>query len=239
MSGISNISSQLANFPIGGERKQGAQAGIHVLDFANGLVKFPDGSQEAMSNSLGKMEKNFIRSVLITVSTVDAIIKIGQNVLPKSHQLTYVVNGINFENMSIEFPVDRTPLDDFSYLVIGSDSPVFPIDSDVLVGSHNPEAKIGTTTDAFVTIVDFNFVGFSSSEIIIENTLGVNIMTSNIEVSEDGVNWVSAQGFPLDVPINDFTIYQNSINHRYIRVSVKSKNAGQATDYRVQLNLER
>ncbi|HSA76437.1 MAG TPA: DUF6385 domain-containing protein [Nitrosarchaeum sp.] len=236
---IQNVSSQLMTYPADGSRKKGAQAGKYILDFAQGLVTPPSGASESMSKSLSKIGSQFCRSVFVTVSTVDAVIKIGQNVLPKSHQLTYVIQGIAFDTMEITFPSDRIPLNDFSFAVVGSDSVNFPLQADSLVGFHNPDAKTGNTTDAYVSIVDFLFTGYSNSEIIIENTGGTNIMTADVQVSEDGTNFVSAQSYPLDVAINDFNIFQNAIRHRYIRVRLKSKNAGNHTTYRVQLNLER
>lgn len=236
---IVNISSQMIQFPKGGSRKEKAQAGVHSLDFNNGLVTFPDGSSEGMSSSLGKIEKQFVKSIFITLSTVDAKIKIGSTVLPKSHQLTYVVNGIGFDNMTIEFPTNRTPKDDFSYMVIASDSDVFPITADSLIGSHNPEAKTGTTTNSDITVIDFIFVGFSENEIIIENTGVTNTMIATVEISQDGVNWVPHQGYPADVLPSDFNVFASSVKHRYLRVRLKAKVSGAQTTYRVQLSLER
>lgn len=239
MSEIQNVSSQLLVFPNDGSRKKGAQAGKYVLDFANGLVVAPDGSTETMSKSLSEIGKNFVKSVFITVSTVDAIIKIGQNILPQGHQLTYVINGIAFETLEITFPIDRTPLNDFSFAVIGSDSPNFPIQADSLVGFHTPTPKTGSSTDAYVTVLDFLFTGYSSSEIIIENTHATNFMIADIQVSEDGVNWVSSQNYPLDVDNLNFNIFQNTIRHRYIRVRLITKTSPNHATYRIQLNLER
>lgn len=236
---IQKLSTQIISYPKDGSRKLGAQAGRYVLDFENGLVTAPDGSTEEMSNDLKKIGSNFARSVFITVSTVDAKIKIGQNQLPQSHQLTYVVQGIGFQDMVIEFPVNRTPLNDFSFAVMASDSNIFPIDADVLVGSHNPTPQTGATVDAYTKVFDFLFTGFNQIELLIENTGGTNAMTVDVQVSEDDVNYVSAQSYPLDVAINDANVFQSSVNHRFIRVQVKSKNAGLPTNFRVQANLER
>lgn len=236
---IQNVSNQLLSYPSDGTRKLGAQAGKYVLDFANGLVVAPDGTTESMSKSLSQIGSQFVKSCFITVSTVEAEIKIGQNTLPKSHQLTYVVNGIAFETMEITFPSDRTPLNDFSFAVIGSDAQFFPIQADSLIGFHTPSAKTGSTTDAYVTVLDFLFTGYSSSEIIIENTHATNIMTADIQVSEDGVNFVSAQNYPLDVANLDFNIFQNTIRHKYIRARLITKTSPDHATYRVQLNLER
>ena len=239
MSEIQNVSSQLISYPTDGSRKQGAQAGTYRFNFTEGLVVAPDGVTERMSNDLKKMGKNFVKSIFITTSSVDVVIKIGQNTLPKSHQLTYVVNGIAFEEMEITFPDDRTPINDFSFAIIGSDSQVFPIQADSLIGFHTPDAKTGSTTDAYVTIVDFLFTGYSSSEMIIENTHATNVMTADVQVSEDGTNFVSSQNYPLDVPALDYNIFQNSISHRYIRVRLITKTPTVHATYRVQLNLER
>lgn len=236
---IQNISSQLMAYPSTGIRKQQALAGRYILDFTQGIVVAPDGSNEMMSKALVSIGSKFCKSVFLTVSTVDAKIKIGQNILPVGHQLTYVINGIAFETMEIEFPIDRTPLNDFSFLVIGSDADIFPISTDVLLASHNPTTQTGTTTDNYVTIMDFNFRGFSQVEIIISNTLGVNVMMADVQLSENGVDWVSAQNYPLDVAVNDSNVFQSSIAHKYGRVRLKSKVAGNATDYKVQANLER
>lgn len=227
------------SYPNDGSRKLGAQAGKYILDFANGLVVAPNGDSESMSKSLSQIGSQFVKSCFVTVSTVDAIIKIGQNILPKSHQLTYVINGIAFETMEITFPSDRTPLNDFSFAVIGSDALFFPLQADSLVGFHTPSVKTGNTTNAYVTIVDFLFTGYSSSEIIIENTHATFIMTLDVQVSEDGVNWVSAQSYPLDIPALNFNIFQNTIRHRYIRVRLITKTNPDHATYRVQLNLER
>ena len=239
MSAIQNVSSQLMSYPSDGTRKLGAEGGKYIFDFVNGLVTSPLGSTESMSKSLVKMGKQFVRSIFITVSTVDVKIKIGQNILPKSHQLTFVVNGIAFDTMEIEFPVDRTPINDFSMAVIASDAEHFPLEADSLVGYHTPTAKTGSTTNAYVTIIDFVFTGYSSSEIIVENTDAVNALTCNIQVSEDGTNWVSAQSYPLDIALTDFNIFQNSIRHRYIRVRLIDKVLNSHATYRVQVNLER
>lgn len=236
---VQNASSQLMNFPKDGIRLQQAQAGIHSFDFVSGLVTFPNGDTQRMSNSLSKLGRQFVKSVFITLSTVDALIRIGQNVLPKSHQLTYVVNGIGFDHMSIEFPVDRTPINDFSYMVIGSDADVFPIDADVLTGSHTPSSKTGTSVDADTTIADFLFTGYTENEIIIENTGGTNTIVGTIEVSQDGVNWVAHQSYPADILPNDFNVFASSVKHRFVRVRVKAKVSAAQSTYRVQLNLER
>lgn len=237
--GIQNIFGQMLVYPADGNRKQQAKSGKYRLDFLNGLVTDPDGETESMSKSLSQLGTNFIRSCFITVSTVEATIKVGNNVLPTGHQLTYVVNGLAFEIIEITFPSDRTPKDDFSFSVIGSDAPVFPIESDTLVGLHNPTSKTGTTTASYVTVLDFVFRGYSSSEIIIENTHATNIMIADVQVSQDGTNWVSAQNYPLDVSNLDFNIFQNTINHRYIRVRLKTKTDPNHATYRIQLNLER
>lgn len=236
---ISNVTSQLMNYPKDGSRKLGAQAGKYVFDLVSGVVNAPNGDTEFMSNSLSKLGLKFASSVYISISTVDATIKIGNQVLPKNQQLTYVVNGISFDTMEITFPSDRTPKDDFSIQVIASGSSIFPIDADVLTGLHNPTPQTGNTTNNFVTVFDFLFTGFTQINIIIENTGGTNVMEATVELSQDGSNWVSAQGFPIDVAINDATLYQNSIKHRFIRVRVKAKNAGNQTTFRVQPNLER
>jgi len=233
------ISSQLMTYPADGSRKKNAEAGKYTIDLANGLVTSPSGVSESMSTSLSVLGKNFAKSFFITVSTVDALIKIGQNVLPKSHQLTYVISGIATEIIEITFPNDRTPLDDFSFGIIASDAEIFPLQIDTLLGFHNPDAKTGSTTDAYVTVVDFLFVGYSSSEIIIENTHATNVLTADVQVSEDGVNWVSAQSYPLDISALNYNIFQNSIKHRYIRVRVITKTSPNHATYRVQLNMER
>lgn len=236
---IQKISSQLITYPSDGKRKTGAKAGRYLLDFEQGLVIAPDGTTEKMSNDLARIGKNFVRSCFIAVSTVDALIKLGQNILPKGQQLTYVINGIGFQNMEIEFPTDRTPKNDFSFLVIGSDSEVFPVSIDVLLATHQPTTQTGNTTDNYVTVFDILFTSYSQITLLIENTGGVNTMTAQVQVSEDGVNWVAAQGYPVDVAINDANVFQSSIKHKYYRVQVKSKVAGSATSYRVQANLER
>lgn len=236
---ISNVSAQLMTFPKNGIRKQGAKSGRWVLDFVNALATDKDGNSEEISNSLVKIGSQFARSVFITVSTVDALIKIGQNTLPKSHQLTYVINGIGFEDITIEFPVDRTPLDDFSFLVIASDASIFPIDADVLIGQHNPTPQTGTTVDADVVIFDFLFTGFNQLQLVIENTGGTNGLTATVEVSEDGTNFVASQGFPVNIPFGDFNIFQNSINHKFISVKVKAQVPASQTTFRIQANLER
>lgn len=236
---IQNVSGQLMTYPSDGSRKKNAQAGKYIIDFNNGLVNPPNGNSESMSNSLTKIGKQFVKSIFITVSTVDAVIKIGQNILPKSHQLTYVISGIAFDTMEITFPSDRTPLNDFSFAVVASDLPNFPLQADSLVGFHTPDAKTGITTDSYATVVDFLFTGYSNSEIIIENTHATNIMTADIQVSEDGTNFVSAQSYPLDVANLDFNIFQNTIRHRYIRVRLITKTSPNHATYRVQLNLER
>ena len=234
---IQKLSTQIISFPKDATRKKGAKAGRYVLDFENGLVTAPDGSTEEMSNDLKKIGSNFARSVFITVSTVDAKIKIGQNQLPKSHQLTYVVQGIGFQDMVVEFPTDRTPLDDFSFAVMASDSNIFPIDADVLVGFHNPTPQTGNTGAAYVTVFDFVFTGYSQIEIITENTGGVNTILVKIQVSEDAVNWVDHQGYEKSIPVNDSDVFSSSVKHKYYRVQVKN-NPGSST-FRVQANLER
>lgn len=239
MSEIQNTSSQLMSFPADGDRKKGAKAGKWTIDFSAGLATDADGNSEPLSKSLPELGKNFARSCFITLSTVEAIIKIGQNTLPKSHQLTYVISGIAFEQMTIEFPTDRTPQDDFSFAVIGSDSPVFPIQADSLIGAHNPTAKTGTTTDSDVTVIDYVFTGYTENELIIENTGGTNTMIATVEISQDGTNWVAHQSYPADVLPNDFNVFASSVKHRYLRVRVKAKVSAAQTTYRVQLNLER
>jgi hypothetical protein len=102
---IINPSSQLISFPSDGSRKTEAEGGKYVLDFDHGIVTSPLGETEEMNKTLAQLNTNFVRSVFITVSTVDAVIKIGQNILPKSHQLTFVVNGISFDTMEITFPL--------------------------------------------------------------------------------------------------------------------------------------
>lgn len=227
------------SYPKDGGRKQGAQAGRYVLDFENGIVTAPNGDTEEMSNDLKKIGSNFARSIFIAVSTVDAKIKIGQNILPQSHQLTYVVQGIGFQGIVIEFPIDRIPVNDFSFMVIASDAEIFPIDLGTLIASHSPAVLTDTTTDAFVILEDFSFVGYNQVEMIIENTLGVNALTADVQVSEDGINFVSAQNYPLDIATNDANVFQSSVSHKFIRVRVKSKTPALPTDYRVQTHLER
>lgn len=234
---VQKLSTQIISYPKDATRKQGALSGRYVLDFENGLVTAPDGSTEEMSNDLKKIGSNFARSVFITVSTVDAKIKIGQNQLPQSHQLTYVVQGIGFQDMVIEFPVDRTPLNDFSFAVMASDSNIFPVDADVLVGFHNPTPQTGDTGAAYVTIFDFLFTGYSQIEIITENTGGVNTIFVKIQVSEDGVNWIDHQGYEKSIAINDSDIFSSSVKHKYYRIQVKN-NLG-ISAFRVQANLER
>ena len=239
MSGIQSVSSQLITYPADGNRKQGAKAGKWVLDFSQGLAVDRDGDSEAMSNNLFKIGSKFARSLFLSVSTTDVTIKIGQNILPKSQQLTYVINGIGFEDVTLEFPTDRTPLDDFSFIAIASDSPVFPIDADVLRGTHTPTVQTGTTVDALTTVFDFLFQGYTQMQIITENILAVNELEVNIQLSEDGVNFVSAQSYPLTVAVNDFNTFQNSIAHKFIRVQIHAKLAGLQTDFRVQAQLEK
>jgi len=239
MSAIQNISSQLMAYPSNGIRKQGALAGRYLLDFTHGLVVSPNGTNEQMSKSLATIGKQFCKSVFITVSTVDAKIKIGQNILPVGHQLTYVISGIAFETMEIEFPTGRTPANDFSFLVIGSDSDIFPISTDVLLAAHNPTPQTGNTGDAYVTVIDFSFRGYSQVELIIQNTGGANQMTADVQVSENDADWVSAQGYPIDVAINDANVFQSSVAHKFGRVRLKSKLAGNSTTYKVQGNLEK
>jgi len=234
---IQKLSTQIISFPKDATRKQGAKAGRYVLDFENGLVTAPDGSTEEMSNDLKKIGSNFARSVFVTVSTVETKIKIGQNQLPQTHQLTYVVQGIGFQDMVVEFPVDRIPLDDFSFAVMASDSNIFPVDADVLVGFHNPTPQTGNTGAAYVTVFDFVFTGYSQIEIITENTGGVNTIFMKIQVSEDGVNWVDHQGYEKSIAINDNDVFSSSVKHKYYRVQVKN-NSGSST-FRVQTNLER
>ena len=239
MSGIQSFSSQLMTYPKDGNRKQGAKAGRWVLDFVNGLATDKDGNSEEISNNLVKIGKNFARSVFISVSTVDAIIKIGQNILPKFHQLTYVINGIGFEDVTIEFPTDRTPTDDFSFIVIASDADQFPIDADVLTGNHTPTLQTGTSVDAFTTIMDFLFTGYSQLQIISENILGVNELEITVQISEDGVNWVDSQGYPATIAVNDADIFQSSVAHRFLRVQIHAKVALSQSDFRVQAELEK
>ncbi len=226
-------------YPIDGVRKQDALEGKWKFDFALGIVTSPDGTTERMSNHLQNIKDQFARSCFISVSDANAKIKIGNNTLPANHVLNHVVSGLSFDSIEIDFPTGRTPTNDFSFVVIASNSPVFPLQIATEIVQHSPSSKIGTTTDAYVTLIDFLFVGYGQSEIIIENTLGVNVMTVDIQVSEDGVNYVSFQSYPLDIPINDANVFQSSIAHKHIRVRVKAKVGGSQTDYRLQANLER
>jgi hypothetical protein len=234
-----NSLNQLMTYPVNGVRKQDAIEGKWKLDFALGLVTAPDGTSERMSNSLQNLKDQFARSCYISVSDANAQIKVGNNILPANHVLNHVISGLSFDSIEIDFPTGRTPTNDFSFVVIASNSPVFPLQIATEIVQHSITPKTGTTTDAYVDIMDFSFVGYGQSEIIIENTLGVNVLTADIQVSEDGVNYVSFQNYPLNIATNDANLFQSSIAHKFMRVRVKSKVAGNPTDYRIQMNLER
>ena len=234
-----NSLNQLLTYPPNGVRKQDASEGKWKLDFALGLVTAPDGSTERMSNNLQNLKDQFARSCFISVSDANAQIKVGNNILPANHVLNHVISGLSFDSIEIDFPTGRTPTNDFSFVVIASNSPVFPLQIATEIVQHSPSSKTGTTSDNYATVIDFLFVGYGQAEIIIENTLGVNLMTADVQVSEDGTNYFSYQNYPLDVSANDANIFQSSIAHKHIRVQVKSKNSGLPTDYRIQVNLER
>ena len=231
--------NQLMTYPLDGVRKKNASEGKWRIDLALGLVTAPDGTTERISNDLQNLKDQFARSCFISVSDAEAKIKIGNNTLPANNVLNHIVSGLSFDSIEIDFPTGRTPTNDFSFVVIASNSVVFPLQIATEIIQHSPDAKTGTTTDAFVTVIDFLFVGFGQSEIIIENILGVNTMTTDLQVSEDGTNYVSFQNYPLDILPNDANLFQSSIAHKHIRVRVKAKVALSQTDYRISMNLER
>ena len=100
-------------------------------------------------------------------------------------------------------------------------------------------AKTGNTTDALATVVDFLFVGFGQAEIITENTGGANSLDVDVQVSENGANYVSHQGYPKPVVSNGADVFASSVAHRHIRVQIKSTSAGLHTTYRIQPHMER
>lgn len=239
---MSNQTSPLSNiiaYPSNGAKKKGAAAGTWVFDFENGKVNLPDNTVEDMSASLNKLGKQFAKSFFIFVSTVDAEIRIGNYLLPKGQQTTWVINGISVDTLTIKLPNDRTPVNDFSLQVFASDATTFPIDMETIIANHNPDAKTGTSTDSYVTVCDFVFFGFNQLEIITENTHGSNGLTMNIQVSDDGTNWADYQGYPQNIAFGAKDVFGTSNAFRYYRLQVKSQTAGNAATYRVQPNLTR
>ena len=87
--------------------------------------------------------------------------------------------------------------------------------------------------------MDFLFTGYSQLQVISENTLGVNELEVEIQISEDGINWVTAQGYPATIAVNDADIFQSSVAHRFIRVQIHARVAASQSDFRIQAELEK
>jgi hypothetical protein len=227
------------SFPNDGTKFYSALAGTYQLDFEQGTVTDPNGKSTPMSSSLMKLQEQFVKSLYVWVSTVAATIKIGNNILPQMQQNAFIISGIGFNTMSITFPGNRTPVNDFAFQVLATDSPVFPYDVSTLIGNYAPPALTGNAPDAYGVAKDVLALGFSSIVFQIFNTDPAHILDAEVQGSEDGQNWVTEQGYPLTIVAQAQDVFADQIKHAYYRVLLKNDTAGQAVPFIVATALMR
>lgn len=234
------ISGSLISYPADGTKFYGAKAGTYKISFDSGTVSGPSGGSKAMSNTLKGIEANFVRSVFVWVSDIRAKISIGGNILPSLQQPNFIIQGILFQEMTIEFPDSMIPVDDFAFQVIASDKDIFPLNISNLVGSFTPDTYSGNTGDAYATVKDIYALGYGNIVFQTFNLDGANALDVQVESSEDGVNWAPEQGYPVTpLAAGDSDIFSDGVKHAYYRIQVKSHAAGTPAAYLIAITLVR
>lgn len=234
----------LITYPTNGKRKTGVKAGTWEFNFTHGRVTLPDNTEEEMSNSLISLGDTKIRSCFILVSDSDAIVKYGRsNIVINDHILLHLMQEIEIESLSIEFPSGRIPQDDFQLGIMASTNPIIPLDIDTQL-SHNRSKVTGSLTDNnYKTVYQTHVGGYDQIMFTIENTHAANGLTVQIDFSEDGVDWYQDPDF--DTAINIPTSasqpikYATSVKHHLYRVKVRNTGAGLNSSYKVHQNLIR
>jgi len=217
MSSLVNTAFMIA-YPKDGTKKNNAIAGTYLFDFDNGKVTDPNQQTTDMSNNLKKLQKDFVKSVFIFVSTQDAIIKVGNTVLPQRQNLAWILNQFHFTQMSITFPSGRTPSSNFGFQVVASTEDIFPLNVNNLSQIFTIPTITGNCSASLATLFDILSSGFGQIVIATENTDATNSITLHVQYSEDGVNWFDYQGYPVTLAVGDTDNFAASVQHAYYRV---------------------
>lgn len=213
--------------------------GSYQFDFELGTVTDPDGASSYMSTNLKKLGKETCKSVFIFVSSEDAVIKIGNTVLPQRQNIAYVLNQFHFTQMSISFPDNRTPNNVFGMQVIASVEDLFPLNIDNLSQQFSiPTISGSINNSALETLFDILTLGYGQVALITMNVDATNNLVVHVQYSEDGINWVDYQGYPATLTPGQNDQFATTVQHAYYRVYAEGS-AAAATAYKIQSTLSK
>jgi len=234
-----SITNQIITYPTNAERKEDAEAGVWTFDFKKGIAKNPSGLGEDMSSSLEKIHDVRCRSALIIVSDADAKIKIGDRKMPYDHSLVHLIQNLEFDSLEIDFPTGRTPANNFEFVVLASNSPIFPLLIDISQ-QHFRDKYTGSSASSYTVICDLHTGGYDQIMFTIENTHASNGLTAKIEFSEDATDYYIDPNFNLGSELTiaglGKSVYASSIKHHFYRVSVKNQTSASNSSYKIHQN---
>jgi hypothetical protein len=224
-------------YPIDGTFKTAVKSGKWRFNFMNGEVTTPDNKTDDMSTKLEKIGDKRIRSILIIVSDPRTKITLGANEISNnSKDCVYVINGIEFQTLVLDFPTGNVPEDNHAFLICGCTASEFCNNVERTILQYTP-AVITTPllADAHQTVLQFHFPPYARSDMIIRNVGAVNSLTYQIGYSNNGIFWNNVAEVPIAALASGLVAI--TLQFKFVRIQIRRTTAALDTTYELYPNL--
>ena len=210
-------------FPEDGTRKRDLAKGILHIDFWEGVVTLPDGSQTTLTTNLKNSDQQFVRSIVVYCSQGMKIM-LGTNnpVRTFSDQC----NWNTYENLSIrevqfETAFTGTPDENDFMIIASTSSKALYVPQAVKIHQHK-DVSGQASTDAYATLFENHTNAFNHQTYSVEETGSTNGITYKIETKQtSGGTYLELQG-DTTVAAGANDIIQLVGCHHFIKVSIKA-----------------
>ena len=214
-------------FPQDGTRKRDVTKGILHIDFWEGVVTLPDGTQTTLTTNLKNSDQQFIRS-LVVYCTQGMKIRLGINnpISTFSDQCNWnVYENLAIREVTFETSFTGTP-DENEFQVLASTSNK-SLYKPLVVKIHQAKAVSGqTTTDSYATLFENHTNAFDHQTYSIEETGSANGITYKIEVKQSSSGtYLELQG-DTTVSAGGNDIVQIEGCFHFVKISIKATSGG-------------